>query len=58
MASLILNSALDGEKQFSELSVGHEVILTHNYGNLNQKEFATILNLLVRLRNVRVIVRR
>jgi hypothetical protein len=57
MASLILNSALDGGKQFPELPVDHEVMLTHTYGNLNQKEFATIRNLLVRLRSVRVIVR-
>jgi hypothetical protein len=57
MASLILNSALDGGKQFTELSVGHEVVVTHTYGNLNQKKFAIIRNLHVRLRNVRVTVR-
>ena len=54
MDSLTLNSALDGGKQFSKLSVGHEVVVTHTHGNLNQKEFATIPNLHVRLRSVRV----
>lgn len=57
MASLILISALDGGKQYSQLSVGHEVILTHTYGNINRKEFATIRDLFVTLRSVRVTVR-